>query len=51
VFELLDGWESPIDDELPERARAYIAFVADALGVPVTLVGTGAAREHVLALD
>ncbi len=50
VFEVLDGWESPIDDELPENAGAYVAFVADALGVPVTLVGTGAAREHVLAL-
>ena len=50
VFEVLDGWESPIDDELPDAALAYVGFVADALGVPVTLVGTGAAREHVLAL-
>ncbi|HEY9456873.1 MAG TPA: adenylosuccinate synthase [Gaiella sp.] len=50
VFEVLDGWEAPIEDELPDAARAYVGFVADALGVPVTLVGTGAAREHVLAL-
>src|SRR5262245_30171188 len=50
VFEVLDGWEVPIEDELPDAARAYVGFVAEALGVPVTLVGTGAAREHVLAL-
>jgi adenylosuccinate synthase len=50
VFEALPGWEQPIDDELPEAARAYVRFVEDALGVPVTLVGTGAARESVLTL-
>jgi adenylosuccinate synthase len=50
VFERLRGWGEHIDDELPEAARAYVSFVEDALGVPVTLVGTGAAREHVLTL-
>jgi adenylosuccinate synthase len=50
VFETLRGWETHIDDELPDAARAYVAFVERALGVVVTLVGTGAAREHVLAL-
>ncbi|HEX4745310.1 MAG TPA: adenylosuccinate synthase [Gaiellaceae bacterium] len=50
VFEVLGGWETHIDDELPDAARAYVSFVERALGVTVTLVGTGAAREHVLAL-
>ena len=51
VFETLPGWEEHLDGpELPERARAYVEFVAAALGVPVTLVGTGAGREAVLAL-
>ena len=50
VFERLPGWEAAIDDDLPERARAYVSFVASALDVPVTLVGTGAGREAVLAL-
>ena len=50
VFERLRGWESEIEDGLPDAARAYVAFVEHALGVPVTLVGTGAARERVLAL-
>jgi adenylosuccinate synthase len=50
VFEVLRGWGEHIDDELPEAARSYVSFVEGALGVPVTLVGTGAAREHVLTL-
>ena len=50
VFETLPGWGAHIDAELPDAARAYVTFVEEALGVPVTLVGTGAAREHVLAL-
>jgi len=51
VFETLRGWEAAIEDELPEAARAYVSFVESALDVPVTLVGTGAARERVLALS
>ncbi|HLE98279.1 MAG TPA: adenylosuccinate synthase [Gaiellaceae bacterium] len=50
VFELLPGWEAQIGDELPAAARGYVAFVEEELGVDVTLVGTGAARERVLAL-
>jgi adenylosuccinate synthase len=49
VFEVLRGWEQEIDDELPDAARAYVDFVAERLDVPVRLVGTGAARERVLA--
>ena len=51
VFERLPGWGEEIGwDGLPAAARAYVSFVEAALGVPVTLVGTGAARERVLAL-
>ena len=35
--------------DLPEAARAYVERVEQELGVPVELVGTGAAREQVLA--
>ena len=35
---------------LPSAAAGYVEFVADALGVPVTLVGTGASRDAVLTL-
>jgi adenylosuccinate synthase len=52
VWETLPGWERELGDEaLPDAARGYVRFVEDALGVPITLVGTGAARQHVLALS
>ena len=54
VYEVLPGWEEELnglDDvtQLPEAARSYVAFVERALGVGVSLIGTGAAREHVLS--
>jgi adenylosuccinate synthase len=51
VFETLMGWRCEIGDSLPPAAQAYVSFVEEALDVPVTLVGTGAARERVLALS
>ena len=50
VFETLSGWQDEIDETLPRAAQSYVSFVERALDVPVTLVGTGAARERVLAL-
>jgi adenylosuccinate synthase len=50
VYETLQGWQEPLTDGLPEAARAYVEFVERALGVEITLVGTGAERERVVAL-
>jgi adenylosuccinate synthase len=51
VFETLPGWRADIgSDGLPKAALDYVSFVEQALGVPVSLVGTGAGRERVLAL-
>jgi adenylosuccinate synthase len=50
VYETLAGWEEPIADGLPEAARAYVDFVERALDVEISLVGTGAERERVVAL-
>jgi adenylosuccinate synthase len=50
VYETLAGWEEPLGDELPSAARAYVEFVEHALDVEVSLVGTGAERERVVAL-
>jgi len=53
VWRRLPGWSEPLDgagsrDELPAEARAYVEFVEQELGIPVELVGVGAARERVL---
>jgi adenylosuccinate synthase len=50
VFHTLEGWDGEIGESLPPAAQQYVSFVEATLGVPVTLVGTGAARERVLAL-
>ncbi len=54
VFETVAGWAEPLDGcatlaDLPEAARGYVERVERELSVPVELVGTGAAREQVLA--
>jgi adenylosuccinate synthase len=49
VYEVVPGWETPLDGELPAAARDYVEFVERELEVEISLVGTGAAREHVLA--
>ena len=54
VWETLPGWAQPLDeastlDELPLAAREYVAYVSRALGLPIELVGVGAARDRVLA--
>jgi adenylosuccinate synthase len=50
VYETLAGWGEPITDGLPQAARAYVDFVEQELGVEISLVGTGAERERVVAL-
>jgi adenylosuccinate synthase len=54
VYELFRGWKEPLDDvervdDLPEAARAYVDFVADALEIDVCMIGTGAERERVVS--
>jgi adenylosuccinate synthase len=48
VYETLPGWREPVTDVLPEAARAYVAFVEEAVELEVTMVGTGAERESVV---
>jgi adenylosuccinate synthase len=54
VYEVLPGWEKPLEgmddvSRLPQAARNYVGFIEAQLGVEVSLIGTGKAREHVLA--
>ncbi|HYZ77863.1 MAG TPA: adenylosuccinate synthase [Gaiellaceae bacterium] len=50
VYETLPGWREPLEDGLPPAARAYVELVERELEVEVSLVGTGAERERVVAL-
>ncbi|MEJ7566846.1 MAG: adenylosuccinate synthase [Gaiellaceae bacterium] len=54
VFEPVRGWGETLDEcasvaDLPAAARAYVELVERELDVTVDLIGTGAAREQVLA--
>jgi adenylosuccinate synthase len=48
VYETLDGWQAPLDGELPSAAARYVEFIEKRLEVPVSLIGTGRERERVL---
>ena len=54
VWEERPGWNTDISDatewdQLPQAARDCVEWVADQLGIPVTLVGVGVRRDQVLA--
>jgi adenylosuccinate synthase len=54
VYETLAGWREPLDGvsnvaELPAAARRYVEFVEGALELEVSMIGTGAERERVIA--
>jgi len=49
----MPGWSEDIGEcrtrsDLPQAARDYLDFIADFVGVPVTLVGVGPAREQIV---
>jgi adenylosuccinate synthase len=54
VLRSVEGWATQLDGcttaaDLPPAARAYVELVERELDVPVELIGTGAARDQVLA--
>src|ERR1700722_19504413 len=49
----LPGWtedlrECTSEADLPTAARDYLQFVAEAVGVPIVVIGVGPGREHVI---
>jgi adenylosuccinate synthase len=55
IYEQLPGWRQEISGarnrrDLPQRALDYIAFLAERIGAPVTMVGVGPAREQLVPL-
>jgi adenylosuccinate synthase len=52
----LPGWTEEIgdarsEDDLPENARSYLAYIEEFIGVPVVLLGVGPGREQTIWTD
>ena len=53
VYKTFEGWQTKTTgcqkwDELPERAREYVNYIEDEVGVPVKWIGTGPRREDMI---
>ena len=51
VYEVLPGWRSDLTsftsyEQLPEKAKSYVTFLQDTIGVPISVVGVGPGREQ-----
>ncbi len=52
-YEELPGWDEDItecrsEEELPQNARDYLAYLAEWVGVPIALISVGPGREQVI---
>ncbi|MCU1458819.1 MAG: Adenylosuccinate synthetase [Actinomycetia bacterium] len=56
VFETLPGWSGELDrnvdklEDLPTPAQDYVRFVEDYIGVPISFVSVGPAREQCVVM-
>ena len=55
IYEALPGWGEDVTaarapSDLPDNARRYVTFVAEAAGVPVSYVSVGPGREQFITL-
>jgi adenylosuccinate synthase len=55
-YEELPGWSEDITEarteaDLPQAARDYLAYVEEAVGVPIVLVGVGPGRDQIVWTD
>ncbi len=53
VYETLPGWTTDISDvreydDLPKEARAYIEFIEDRVGVPISWISVGPERHQLI---
>lgn len=56
VYEKVPGWNEDISQctsfkELPEKARDYVKFLENLIGVKISVVSVGAGRENTIILD
>lgn len=55
IYETLEGWQSETlgvteISELPEKARAYVEFLSNSIGVEIGLISTGPERDQTIIL-
>src|ERR687893_635877 len=55
-YEELPGWDEDISDcrteeELPQTARDYLAYLSDFVGVPIALISVGPGRDQIIWTD
>jgi adenylosuccinate synthase len=56
IYETLEGWRSSTlgitrFDDLPEKARNYVNFLSDSIGVEIGLISTGPERDQTIILQ
>jgi adenylosuccinate synthase len=55
VYEVLEGWKSSTVgvtriEDLPPKARTYVAFLAESIGTEIGLISTGPERDQTIIL-
>ena len=55
IYETLPGWKSDTVgatdvDQLPDKAKKYVRFLSDAIGVEIGLISTGPERDQTIIL-
>jgi adenylosuccinate synthase len=55
IYETLEGWKSSTVgvtriEDLPPKARAYVAFLAESIGTEIGLISTGPERDQTIIL-
>ena len=56
IFVTLPGWQCPTAEcrtleDLPEKAMAYLRFLADLMEVPIAIVSLGAGRDQTIVVE
>jgi adenylosuccinate synthase len=56
IYETLPGWQSETlgvtkIEDLPEKARAYVDFLSNSIGVEIGLISTGPERDQTIILQ
>ncbi|MET0685948.1 MAG: adenylosuccinate synthase [Solirubrobacteraceae bacterium] len=53
LYEELPGWDEDItevrsEDDLPQAARDYLAYISEFVGVPIALISVGPGRDQII---